>query len=68
MKIVLIVIITIFMTLIMVQFQYQFDPLIKNYLCETSPVVTTEVVDMTFLPATSTASQTLAAVTFRTHI
>lgn len=32
-----------------------------KYLSETSPVVTTDVVDMTFLPATSTASQTLSA-------
>lgn len=39
---------------------------IRFYLCETSPVVTTEVVDMTFFPATSTASQTLS-VHNKTH-
>lgn len=32
-----------------------------TYLCETSPVVTTDEVDMTFFPATSTASHTLSA-------
>lgn len=32
-----------------------------TYLCETRPVVTTDEVDMTFLPATSAASKTLSA-------
>lgn len=34
---------------------------IRIYLCETSSVVTTAVVDMTFFPAISAASQTLSA-------
>lgn len=36
-------------------------PLITLYLCETKSVVTVDVVDITFLPATSRASQTLSA-------
>lgn len=31
----------------------------SKYLCDTSPVVTTDDVDKTFFPATSTASQIL---------
>lgn len=31
------------------------------YLCETSPVVTTDEVDKTFFPATSIASHTFTA-------
>ena len=53
--------------MMMMQVQHQLYCQIKNYLCETSPVMTTEVVDMTFLPATSTTSQTLHAYIHKEH-
>ena len=49
------------MIIMMIQFRIMFIYGKWTYLCETSPVVTTDEVDITFLPATSTASQTLSA-------